>query len=77
MKSNFNKKNILKKNCKILLGPKYNIIECKYKKNTKKSRFLKVVFYPQTEATERASKVFSLSSARRSSRPNVQNNFSS
>ena len=45
IKSNFNKKNILKKNCKILLGPKYNIIECKYKKNTKKSRFLKVVFY--------------------------------
>lgn len=37
--ANFNQKIILKKNCKILIGPKYNVIECIAKKSKKKKLF--------------------------------------
>lgn len=43
--SNFRRTNIIKKNCKILLGPQFSIIDCRYKKKNKKKNLLKIVFY--------------------------------
>ena len=43
--NNFNSKTILKKNCKILVGPKFSIIECKKKKKKYKKKILKILFY--------------------------------
>ena len=37
--------NILKKDCKILIGPKYNIIDCNNQKIIKKNRIINLVFY--------------------------------
>ena len=42
--SNYNKENILNKNCKILIGPKYSIIDCSKEKKLKKNKF-NLLFY--------------------------------
>ena len=44
LKSNFNHKNILKKNCKMLIGPNYNMIDCT-KKNKSQNNFFNLLFY--------------------------------
>ena len=41
----FNNRNISKKNCKILVGPKFSIIECKKKKKKYKNKIFKILFY--------------------------------